>query len=80
MYFTGHENARHCFVVTATSFLLAFFIPPTGMIKPDDAPIYAKKSMGWVVKPDDVAENLRRDIAAEKAKKETAKDKSKKTK
>ncbi len=82
MYLMDHEYMKSCSVITVTSFILAYFVPPTGMIKPDDAPDYAKNSMGWVVNPEDVAKRMKEEIHAKKeaeikgkAKKETKKKK-----
>ena len=52
LYFTKHDQTKNCAVFTAVMFSLAIFIPPTGMIKPDDAPEYAKNSMSYVPRKD----------------------------
>ena len=48
LYLMAHDQTFNCFCLAATSFVLAMFIPPTGMIKPDDAPEYAKNSMSYM--------------------------------
>ena len=82
MYLMDHEYMKPCSVVTLTSFLLAYFVPPTGMIKPDDVPEYAKTSCGWVVNKEEVANRLVEEMKAKKemetkgkAKKESKKKK-----
>jgi hypothetical protein len=81
LYVAEHEYLRHCCVIAATSFVLAYFIPPTGLIKPDDAPDYAKNSCSWVVNPEEVANRLKEEYdAKEKAKKEAGKKNSNKKK
>lgn len=81
LYVAEHEYLRHCCFIAATSFVLAYFIPPTGLIKPDDAPDYAKNSCGWVVNPEEVANRLKEEFEAkEKAKKAAGKKDSQKTK
>ncbi len=68
-----------CSVVTITSFILAYFVPPTGMIKPDEVPEYAKTSLGWVVNKDEVANRLVEEMRAKKEKEmEETKGKAKK--
>ena len=52
MYLMEHAQTRNMFIVASTSFVLAIFIPPTGMIKPDDAPEYAKNSMSYIPQHD----------------------------
>ena len=50
MVYTGHEYKFQSFVVAATSFSLAIFIPPTGLVNPDNGALgadYAKNAMGW---------------------------------
>ena len=81
LYVPGHEYTRHCFVITATAFVLAYFIPPTGFITPDDAPDYAKKSCGWVINPEEVANRLKEEFEAKaKAQQEAGNKDSKKKK
>eukprot|EP00585_Thalassiosira_rotula_P001953 CAMPEP_0196142346 /NCGR_PEP_ID=MMETSP0910-20130528/11556_1 /TAXON_ID=49265 /ORGANISM="Thalassiosira rotula, Strain GSO102" /LENGTH=125 /DNA_ID=CAMNT_0041403649 /DNA_START=124 /DNA_END=501 /DNA_ORIENTATION=+ len=48
LYVLEHEYMFPCFVLAGISMALAIFIPPTGMIKPDDAPEYAKNSMNYM--------------------------------
>mmetsp|Transcript_6055 Transcript_6055/g.10817 ORF Transcript_6055/g.10817 Transcript_6055/m.10817 type:complete len:123 (+) Transcript_6055:117-485(+) len=48
LYLADHAQTFNCFVFSAVSFVLAIFIPPTGMIKPNDAPEYAKNSMSYI--------------------------------
>lgn len=84
MYFIEHKYTYHCFVLTATALTLAFFIPPTGMIQPDNAKgsEYAKNSMGWspyaqIQREADAREET---AAAAKAKKDSKKKGGKKHK
>ena len=68
-FFIGHEKTFQSFIVAAVSFTLAFFIPPTGIINPDDAmgDEYAKKAMGW-----SPYAQIEAEAAARKAKEEAA--------
>ena len=78
-YMMGNEYMQPCSVVTITSFILAYFVPPTGMIKPDEVPEYAKTSLGWVVNKDEVANRLVEEMRAKKEKEmEETKGKAKK--
>ena len=50
MVSTGHEYKFQSFIVAATAFTLAYFIPPTGLVNPDNGALgadYAKNAMGW---------------------------------
>mmetsp|Transcript_23264 Transcript_23264/g.39773 ORF Transcript_23264/g.39773 Transcript_23264/m.39773 type:complete len:127 (-) Transcript_23264:88-468(-) len=51
LYILEHEKQFHCFILTAIAFVCAMFIPPTGLIKPNDAPEYAKNSMSYMQNP-----------------------------
>lgn len=57
-------------IAAGISGVAAFFIPPTGLIQPDDAPgtEYAKSAMSWQVNPDQVANRIMEERAAEKKK------------
>jgi hypothetical protein len=48
LYFVEHEWTRNACILTALFFVLAMFIPPTGMIKQEDAPAAAHKSMSYM--------------------------------
>jgi len=48
VYFAGGDHTRHCFIFSAVAWVLAMFIPPTGMIGEADVPAYAKKSMLYI--------------------------------
>ncbi len=54
-YMMGNEYMQPCSVVTITSFILAYFVPPTGMIKPDEVPEYATKVMESACKNEEIA-------------------------
>ena len=77
-FFIGHEKTFQSFIVAAVSFSLAFFIPPTGIINPDEAmgDEYAKKAMGWSPYAQIEAEAAARKVREEAA--ETGKGKKKK--
>jgi predicted GIY-YIG superfamily endonuclease len=64
------ENMFYIGIATGISGVLAFFIPPTGLIQPDDAPgtEYAKTAMSWQVNPEQVAQRIMEERAAEKKK------------
>ena len=64
------ENMFYIGIATGISGIAAFFIPPTGLIQPDDAPgtEYAKTAMSWQVSPDQVANRIMEERAAEKKK------------
>mmetsp|Transcript_24846 Transcript_24846/g.52957 ORF Transcript_24846/g.52957 Transcript_24846/m.52957 type:complete len:111 (-) Transcript_24846:152-484(-) len=48
MYLMEHEHTIKCFALTAVCLTLAIFIPPTGLINPDDVPEYAKNTMRYL--------------------------------
>lgn len=52
LYMASSDKTFNCFVLAASSFVLAMFIPPTGMISTDDAPEYAKNAMSYLPQPD----------------------------
>eukprot|EP00571_Detonula_confervacea_P012728 CAMPEP_0172298362 /NCGR_PEP_ID=MMETSP1058-20130122/1056_1 /TAXON_ID=83371 /ORGANISM="Detonula confervacea, Strain CCMP 353" /LENGTH=133 /DNA_ID=CAMNT_0013007631 /DNA_START=77 /DNA_END=478 /DNA_ORIENTATION=+ len=63
LYFVEHEQTFNSFIIAATSFVLAMFIPPTGMISTEDAPDYAKNSMSYMPNTDGSEEAVTADRA-----------------
>lgn len=48
MYILEHEWTKCVGLTSAVAWCLAMFIPPTGLIRPDDAPEYAKNGMSYL--------------------------------
>ena len=52
LYITEHDQLRNSLIFAGSMLVLAIFLPPTGMIKPDDAPEYAHNTMQYMPKRD----------------------------
>ena len=48
LWIVKSDHTTNCFIAAGVTFCLAFFIPPTGMIKPDEAPEYTKNTMTYM--------------------------------
>ncbi len=61
-----HYQARSV-ILSFGTFVLAFCIPPIGMISPDDAPDASRRALGWMPERGDLGE-LRKELEGEEEK------------